>query len=523
MPAEPPGDVDYSASLSPETSLESSETIYAEKDIFQVEAATLGSLDSGPEAGHFRGKDDNFVDWDGPDDPQNPMNWSNVRKWVIIGLIALSSFNVSMVSTVFAPGVPDVIREFHINSSSISSLMISVYVMGSAIGPLILTPLTEVSGRLPMTHAANILFAVAAVVCATSVSVSMLIVSRLFMGIASSVPVTVGGGFIADMMPMEKRGTAMTIWTVGPLGMFTYFSGPIFGGFMVQDIGWRWTIWLEVILGGCIVIASLIFLRETYAPTILHRKAMRLQKETGLHFHTEYDSDKTLSHQIWVSIARPVKFLALSPIVFIVSFYSSITYSYMYIMFTTFTSVFEGVYGFTAGQAGLAYLGLGLGFCVGQITVGYFSDRYLKKQEKRHGQMKPEDRLPPLVFGCCLIPIGLFWYGWSAEYRLHWIVPISGTFFVGAGIFYVHLVTQVYLVDSYTLYAASAVSAELALRCIFGATIPLAADPLYDALGLGWGNSLLGFIALLFAPSSLFLVKYGERIRTNPKFRPRMT
>ncbi|PYH90222.1 caffeine resistance protein 5 [Aspergillus ellipticus CBS 707.79] len=522
MPAEPPEDVDYSASLSQETSLESSETIYPEKGIFNIEAtSTVGSLDSGLEAGKPQGKDGNIVDWDGPDDPQNPMNWSDARKWVVIGLISLSSFNVSMVSTVFAPGVPDVLREFNVHNSSISSLMISVYVMGSAIGPLILTPLTEVSGRLPMTHAANVLFAMAAIVCATSVNVTMLIVARLIMGVASSVPVTVGGGFVADMMPMEKRGAAMTVWTVGPLGGMV--TGPIFGGFMVQNIGWRWTIWLEAILGGIVVIASLIFLRETYAPTILQRKAVRLQKETGCCFKTKFDTGEPLSRLIWVSITRPIKFLCLSPIVLIVSLYSSVTYSYMYILFTTFTSVFEGVYGFTPGQAGLGYLGLGLGFCFGQITVGYYSDRYLKKQEKRYGTMKPEDRLPPLVLGCALVPIGLFWYGWTAEYKLHWIIPISGTFFIGAGIYYVHLVTQVYLIDSYTLYAASAVSAELALRCIFGATIPLAAEPLYDALGLGWGNSLLGFIALVFAPSSVFLLKYGERIRTNPKFRPRMT
>ncbi|GMF77961.1 unnamed protein product [Aspergillus oryzae] len=331
----------------------------------------------------------------------------------------------SLVSTIFAPGVPEVLKDFHTDNSSLASLMVSIYVMGSAVGPLVLTPITEMSGRLPVTHGANILFMIAAIVCASSINISMLIVSRLIMGIASSVPVTVGGGFVADMMPMERRGTAMTIWTVGPL--------------------------------------------------------------------------------------------------LVLSLYSSVTYSYMYILFTTFTDVFENVYGFSPGQAGLGYLGLGMGFCVGQITVGYYSDRHVKKQEKIHGKMKPEHRLPPLVLGCFLVPIGLFWYGWSAQYRLHWIVPIIGTFFIGAGIFYVHLVTQVYLVDSYTLYAASAVSAELALRCVFGATIPLAGTPLYDTLGLGWGNTLLGFIALAFAPTSFFLLKYGESIRTNPKFMPKMT
>ncbi|RAK72136.1 MFS transporter [Aspergillus fijiensis CBS 313.89] len=518
MPEDPQSNLEYSHALKLESSLESADTILGEKQAIHVETEAIYSVDSS-DCSQDGGED--YVYWDGPNDPQNPLNWASWRKWVIIGLISASSFNVSMVSTVFSPAVPDVLKEFHINSSSIQSLLTTIYVMGAAIGPIILTPITEMTGRLPMTHTANILFTVAAAVCAASVNMPMLIVSRLIMGVASSVPVTVGGGFVADMMPMEKRGTAMTIWTVGPLmGMVT---GPIYGGYMVQNIGWRWTIWLEVILGAVIAIASLILLRETYAPTILQRKAMKLHKETGRSYKTKYDTDKTAGQLIRVSLTRPIKFLVLSPIVLIVTLYSSVTYSYMYILFTTFTEVFENVYGFGPGEAGLAYLGLGLGFCFGQVTVGYYSDRYLKKQEKLHGKMKPEDRLPPLVLGCCLVPIGLFWYGWTAEYRLHYMVPIVGTFFVGAGIYYVHLVTQVYLIDSYTLYAASAVSAELALRSIFGATIPLGGGPLYDRLGLGWGNSVLAFIAVAFAPTSLFLLNYGERIRTNPKFQPRMT
>lgn len=444
-----------------------------------------------------------------------------------------------MVSTVFAPGVPQVEEEFHSNSSAISSFMVSVYVMGSALGPLCLTPITEVTGRLPITHMANVLFMISAIVCATSVNMPMLIISRFFMGVASSVPVTVGGGFVADLMPMEKRGTAMTVWTVGPLMGFV--SGPIFGGYIVETIGWRWTVWIEVFLvssmlsfsslfplvlivyqGAVVVVASFIFLRETYAPKILERKALRLQKATGRRHKTDYEQDKSMTRLMWNSVTRPVIFLFRSPIVLVVSLYSAVTYSYMYTLFTTFTDVFEEVYDFSPGQAGLGYLGLGLGFVVGQVTVGYFSDRHLKKQAAIHGKMKPEHRLPPLVLGCCLIPVGLFWYGWAAEYKVHWFVTIAGTFFVGLGIYYVHLVTQVYLVDAYTLYAASAVAAELSIRCVFGATIPLAGPELYSSVGLGWGNTILGLIAVAFAPASFLLIKYGERLRTNPKFQPHL-
>jgi MFS family permease len=277
--------------------------------------------------------------------------------------------------------------------------------------------------------------------------------------------------------------------------------------------------------GAFIAITSIIFLRETYHPTLLHRKAVQLQKTTGKPHTSIYKQEQGRSspgYIIRTSISRPLKLLFLSPIVSSISLFCSLAYSYMYILFTTFTSVFMNIYGFNAGEAGLAYLGLGLGFAVGQLTVGYFSDRHMQRQKARYGVMRPEDRLPPMVVGVFLIPVGLVWYGWSAEARTHWIVPIVGTFFVGVGIYYVTLVTQVYLVDAFTIYAASAVSAESSLRSVFGAVLPLAGPPLYARLGMGWGNTLLAFVAAAFAPTSFLLIRYGEKIRTNPRFQPKL-
>lgn len=70
-----------------------------------------------------------------------------------------------------------------------------------------------------------------------------------------------------------------------------------------------------------------------------------------------------------------------------------------------------------------------------------------------------------------------------------------------------------YLVDVYTLHAASAMAANTVLRSTFGAFIPLAGQSMYEALGLGWGNSLLGFVAVALIPIPVFFVKYGEALR----------
>ena len=77
---------------------------------------------------------------------------------------------------------------------------------------------------------------------------------------------------------------------------------------------------------------------------------------------------------------------------------------------------------------------------------------------------------------------------------------------------------QTYLVDAFTIYAASALAANTVLRSLVGAVLPLAGQKMYDNLGLGWGNSLLAFIALAMVPIPWIFYKYGEKIRTSPRF-----
>lgn len=268
-------------------------------------------------------------------------------------------------------------------------------------------------------------------------------------------------------------------------------------------------------------VLTLIFLKETYAPVLLKQKATRLQKETGQELRSKYDGKiQSAAKTIKTAIARPTKLLLTSPIVALMSLYLAVIYSYLYILFTTFPNVFSDLYGFNEGETGLAYLGLGVGFSIGQLSLGPFLDWYYKRQQALRGTMKPEDRLPPLVMGVCLVPVGLFWYGWCAEYRTHWILPIIGTGFCALGMFYAFVAIQIYLIDAFTLFAASVIAANTVARSVFGATIPLAAPALYNRLGFGWGNTLLGFIGVVFVPFSLLLVCFGERIRTAERFTP---
>jgi hypothetical protein len=272
--------------------------------------------------------------------------------------------------------------------------------------------------------------------------------------------------------------------------------------------------------GGAFSILLFAISRETYPPTLLAKKAARLRKETGNpNLRSKMDLNIPPAEVFKRSIVRPMKMLFFSPIVFLMSFYVAVNYGIMYLLFTTITFVFEERYHFSTGSVGLSYLGAGIGMIFGMGALGVISDKIIKKHIAK-GNVKPEHRLPLMLTlpGGIGLPCGLFIYGWTAQYGVHWIVPILGTALIGLGNLTGLMTIQTYMVDAFTLHAASAIAANTVLRSIFGAILPLAGLSMYDKLGLGWGNSLLGFIGLALIPVPVLFRFFGERIRTNPRF-----
>jgi len=251
---------------------------------------------------------------------------------------------------------------------------------------------------------------------------------------------------------------------------------------------------------------------------LLIRRAAKLRKETSNpNLHSKFDS-RAGAFKIFIhAIVRPTKMLFCAPIVTLMALYIAMNYAYMYLLFTTFTYVFMANYGFNEGEAGLAYLGVGVGFILGLLVSGFYSDKIVKKVRETRTPA-PEDHLPPMVIGAILVPVGLFIYGWTAQYEVHWIVCIIGTGIFGLGVLLGFMPVQLYLVETYTIYAASAIASNTVVRSLLGAVLPLASQKLYDNLGYGWGNSLLGFIAVAFIPVSLGFLKYGAKIRSSPRF-----
>ncbi|GIJ90087.1 MFS transporter fsa7 [Aspergillus pseudoviridinutans] len=452
--------------------------------------------------------------WDSPNDPENPLNWSSYKRNLHIIIVSLLTLNANLAATMFAPGAEQLAKEFGVTDSTIKAMTVSLYVLGFAFGPLLFAPLSELYGRLILYHLCNTVYFASTAGCAFSTNVAMFLVFRFICGCAASGPMSIGGGTVADVTPPRKRGKAMGLFAMGPI--LGPVLGPIIGGFVSQYAGWRWTLRIILILSGALGIATGVCMRETSAVVLLNRKADRTLRGAG---NARIADPKTKQQEsprqmLLHALTRPVKLLIFSPIVLLISLYTGIMFGLIFLLFTTFPSVFQGVYGFDAGTAGSAYLGLGLGMFFGLVLFSILSDKLLGQTQSRVAA-KPEQRLILMKWLGPIAPLGCFMYGWSAQNHTHWIVPIIGTFIIGFGSLFVVIPGQIYLVDAFgAAAAASALAANLLIRSPFGAFLDLAAAPLYDNLGLGWGNSVLGFITLSFMPVPWLLYRYGEALRT---------
>jgi hypothetical protein len=131
--------------------------------------------------------------------------------------------------------------------------------------------------------------------------------------------------------------------------------------------------------------------------------------------------------------------LFTEPIVAFLSLYVAFNFSVLFSFFAAFPYTFKKVYGFDTEQSGLVFLAIGVG-CAFAVATVIACDEYLyqpqvKKShlEGRGGVVAPEFRLYPAMMGSFGLPVGLFWFAWSAGEESHWSVPVVGSVFFAWG------------------------------------------------------------------------------------------
>ncbi|CAG8194957.1 unnamed protein product [Penicillium salamii] len=474
-----------------------------------------------PSAKYLMDLDRGIVGWDGKSDPENPLNFTPARKWLITSLLSAIGFMTPFASSIIAPAISSIEKEFQVTNITKGAIPVSIFLLGYAVGPLFLSPFSEIYGRHIIMISASLFFCIWLIGCALAPSIETLIAFRFLCGIGGSASQTVGGATVADMFPVHERGKAMAVWILGPI--MGPSVAPVVGGFVTEKIGWRWVNWITLIPATLVVVAMAVFNRETNHQVLIQAKTVQLRRELGRpdlqNCFTDDASALSNKEIILRGLVRPFRLLFGSAIVFGVSLYIAFAYGCLYLFFNTIPTVFEGTYGWSTGITGIVYLALLVGYSIGVTIFFTCSDRSIVHMTKLNGGVyEAEMRLPICIYCAPFLPVAFFLYGWSSDKGVFWIVPVIGLVFFGIGFECVWLTTQAYIVDAYSHHAASALAAFSVMRSVVAAFLPLAGPQMYHEMGIGWGNSLLGFVALALIPVPILIYRMGAKIRRNEKW-----
>ncbi|KAF2868317.1 major facilitator superfamily transporter [Massariosphaeria phaeospora] len=458
-----------------------------------------------------------IVSWDDPSDPANPLNWSQTRKWLTAILTSFGGLITLMSGSMLAPALSVIGRDLDVSEAG-ASMSLSIFILAFGFGPLVLAPMSETFGRRPVWIFGCLWYTVWNTVCGFANSRELLIAGRLLAGLGASAEFAVSRPIVNDCWSADERGKSFAI--SGTLPLLGPALGPILGGVMVQTLNWRWLFFVLSIFDVAVLGLFIVFLPETHAPTILAKKAAALRKSTGEQYHTEERlASPSVAQRLKLGLSRPFWLLVTQPVIQITSLVLAYQFGLLYIALSTFSTLWTDRYHQTPAMSGVHYLAIIIGYMVALQGGGWATDVvWARLKEKNGGKTRPENRLPLMLPGAVLIPIGLLWYGWAAQQHSHWILPDIGIAIFGCGFISSGQAAQAYIVDAFLDCNASAGAATQLLRNIFAFAFPIFAPSLYTTFDYGYGNTLLAGLAIVIGiPAPCILWRYGEALREKAK------
>ena len=462
-----------------------------------------------------------LVDWYTTDDPANPQNWSNKKRFFVSLIVCMYTFAVYTGSAIYTSGEGGVIKEFGVNATD-ASLPLSLYVLAYGIGPLIFAPLSEVPliGRSPVYTITFLLFVIISIPTALVKNFAGLLVLRFLQGFFGSPCLANGGATMQDMYSLLYLPYALTFWVsaayCGPA------LGPLLSGFAVPAKGWRWSLWEILWIAGPVFILMFLLVPETSTPNILLRRAKRLRAITGdtrLKSQSEIDQKGLKPSAVAIdALIKPLEITIKDPAIAFVNMYTALVYGIYYSFFEVFPLVYNGYYHFSLGIIGVVFTCVLVSCVIGVLTYCAYLNWYLIPDIMKRGLRAQEHRLVPAIFASFGPPIGLFLFAWTANPTIHWIAPTIGITIYGATVFVVMQCIFVYVPLSYPQYAASLFAGNDFFRSALACGSILFARPLFLNVGIHKGVTVLAGLSTMGVIGMFVLYFQGAKLRARSKF-----
>ncbi|KAI1623466.1 MFS transporter [Exophiala viscosa] len=444
--------------------------------------------------------------WGHDQDPEHPRNWTAKKKCFIVFVICLYTFVVYCASAICVPSIPYLVVKYDVSEIT-ASLVLATYVLGYGIGPMFFSPLSEIAlvDRGAPYIITFILFLIISI-CTSVVD-----------DFAASYPaLATGAATLEDIYDVSQIPYAFIFWVAAMYGGPAL--GPAISGYAVAS-NWRWPMYAITIMAG-IVLPLLALLLETSEQNILLRRAARLRRSQDDH---RYRAASEVGQQVGLkalfanSMIKPLEITVKDPAITFTAVYSAIVYSIYYSFFEAFPIVYEGLYQFSVGAAGLVFLVIIIALVI-IIPVYTCYLRYVFAPKDKAGRTTFEDRLYLALYATWLPPAGLFLFAWTARQSVHWIWSTVGIGIYAGSSFVVFQCLICYIPLSYPRYVASLLAANDFCRSTVAAALVMTSRQMYLKMGIAHAVSLLGGLSFTGVIGMFILYHYGHAMRARSKF-----
>lgn len=427
------------------------------------------------------------------------------KKWTILTIIFLVQVSMNFNTSLYSNAIKGISEEFHVSAQA-ARCGAMIFLVLYAFGCELWAPWSEEFGRKPILQLSLFLVNCWQLPVALAPNFASIMVGRALGGLSSA-----GGsvtlGMIADMWDSDNQQYAVAFVVFSSVG--GSILGPIVGGFSEAYLDWRWSIWIQLIFGGAVQLAHLIFVPETRATLMMDKIAKERRKKGeniwGPNELTPFRERFSIK-EVFITWGRPFKMFLTEPIVLTLSLLSGFSDALIFMFIQSFALVYEQ-WNFGTVELGLAFIPIGIGYFIAWLAFIPAIKRNIAERKAKPGneQAQYESRLWFLLYTAPCLPIGLIGFAWtSGGPPIHWIGSMIFAAIVGIANYSIYMATIDYMICAYGPYSASATGGNGWARDFLAGVLTIPATPFFT--NIGGTNHLQDASTILFCISFVLVI-----------------
>lgn len=285
------------------------------------------------------------------------------------------------------------------------------------------------------------------------------------------------------------------------------------------NMSWRWTEYLTLIISLFAFVVAFLFLPETHLPTLLSWRAAHLRKITGDDRYVPADAEESFMTQLRSTISMPAKFWLKETVITVFGCYLVLLYVLLFSFLSGFDYIFKETYKLPTTLAGSCFGAIAAGSTAFTLLApGFYGLARRKTEHVRKRPLSPEFRLWPAIVAAPLLPVSLFWLGWTAKPSISIWSGLTACFIFGGCLSAIYVSTYEYIIDSYGEWSSIALASITFVRYFISGGMVMAARPMYTSIGVKWSMTWLAIVALVLSPAPFVFWWIGGKLRNKSPY-----